>query len=46
MGAGMGVGLVIARTIVEAHGGTLTRRDEAGLVSFIISLPLLTGAFA
>ncbi|EJL33750.1 ATP-binding protein [Novosphingobium sp. AP12] len=46
IGAGMGVGLVIARTIVEAHGGTLTRRDEAGLVRFIISLPLLTGAFA
>ncbi|WP_404478579.1 sensor histidine kinase [Novosphingobium sp. BL-52-GroH] len=43
---GMGVGLVIARTIVEAHGGTLARHDEPGLVRFTISLPLLTGAFA
>jgi len=43
---GMGVGLAIARTIVEAHGGTLTRHDEPGLVRFTISLPLLTGAFA
>lgn len=44
--AGMGVGLVIARTIIEAHGGALSRSDEAGLVRFTISLPLLTGAFA
>ncbi|WP_159980625.1 MULTISPECIES: sensor histidine kinase [unclassified Novosphingobium] len=43
---GMGVGLVIARTIVEAHGGALSRSDEPGLVRFTISLPLLTGAFA
>jgi signal transduction histidine kinase len=44
MGAGMGVGLVIARTIVEAHGGTLVRRDAPGLARFIVSLPLLTGS--
>lgn len=41
--AGMGVGLVIARTIVEAHGGTLVRQDAPGLARFIVSLPLLAG---
>lgn len=44
--AGMGVGLVIARTIVEAHGGTLTRQDRPGMARFVITLPLLTGVFA
>ncbi|WP_243917670.1 ATP-binding protein [Novosphingobium beihaiensis] len=39
-GAGMGVGLIIARTIAEAHGGTLTRNDEADLVRFALTLPL------
>lgn len=45
-GMGMGVGLVIARTIVEAHGGTLTRQDMPGMACFVITLPLLSGAFA
>ena len=38
---GMGVGLSISRTIVEAHGGQLTaaRGDPAGMV-FTIDLPL------
>lgn len=45
-GAGMGVGLVIARTIVEAHGGTLVRQDIPGSARFIISLPLLAGVLA
>ncbi len=44
-GPGMGVGLIIARTIVEAHGGTLSRRDGPGLACFILSLPL-TGTVA
>jgi len=43
---GMGIGLVIARTIVEAHGGTLTRQDSAGTARFVLSLPLLVGALA
>lgn len=43
---GMGVGLAIARTIVEAHGGALSRHDEPDRVRFTLSLPLLTGSFA
>ncbi len=39
--AGMGVGTLIARTIVEAHGGTLTRTtDRDGTVRATITLPL------
>jgi signal transduction histidine kinase len=41
---GMGIGLTIARTIVEAHGGHLTREDDANTVRFVLSLPLFTGA--
>ncbi len=40
--AGMGVGTLIARTIVEAHGGTLTRTtDRDGTVRATITLPLV-----
>ncbi|KMS51807.1 histidine kinase [Novosphingobium barchaimii LL02] len=42
--AGMGVGLVIARTIIEAHGGTLVREDETACIRFALTLPLLAGA--
>lgn len=38
---GMGVGLIIARTIVEAHGGWLVREDEPGRVRFVVRLPLI-----
>lgn len=37
---GMGIGLIIARTIVEAHGGSLTRISETGSARFVISLPI------
>lgn len=43
---GMGVGLVIARTIVEAHGGTLVREDASDRISFVLSLPALAEAIA
>lgn len=36
---GMGIGLIIARTIVEAHGGTLDRHEHATRISFTIALP-------
>ncbi|WP_454798088.1 ATP-binding protein [Novosphingobium lindaniclasticum] len=38
--AGMGVGLIIARTIVEAHGGSLLRTDRSENVCFTLRLPL------
>ena len=39
---GMGIGTHVARAIVEAHGGTLTRmRGPDGLVHAALSLPLI-----
>ncbi|MBB5716303.1 ATP-binding protein [Sphingomonas aerophila] len=38
--AGMGVGLLVARAIVEAHGGRIERQDADGLITHSILLPL------
>jgi signal transduction histidine kinase len=42
---GTGMGLAIARTIIEAHGGTLSgkNRDEGGAI-FTVCLPEATEA--
>ena len=38
---GAGLGLAIAREIVELHGGTITAASEAGVTTFTIELPML-----
>ena len=38
--SGMGMGLYIARTIIEAHGGTITAESRSRGAVFHISLPL------
>ncbi|MBT0669198.1 sensor histidine kinase [Novosphingobium profundi] len=40
-GPGMGVGLMIVRSIVEAHDGRLEREDGDGFVRFTLLLPAL-----
>jgi signal transduction histidine kinase/ActR/RegA family two-component response regulator len=40
-GSGTGLGLAVAREIVEDHGGTIAvRRNEHGGATFVVSLPL------
>jgi signal transduction histidine kinase len=39
-GDGMGMGLCIARTIIEAHGGEISAESQPGGAVFHISLPL------
>jgi signal transduction histidine kinase len=41
---GLGVGLTIARTIVEAHGGTIDARENLdGGATFTVTLPRSAG---
>jgi nitrogen-specific signal transduction histidine kinase len=37
---GAGLGLAVAREIVEHHGGTIVWRREAGQTVFLIELPV------
>ena len=39
IGHGVGVGLSIAKGVIEEHGGTLTQESTAGNTAFIITLP-------
>ncbi|MFD4322653.1 ATP-binding protein, partial [Streptomyces sp. NPDC058548] len=36
---GSGLGLAVARSLVAAHGGTLTLRSEPGATAFALELP-------
>ena len=36
---GAGLGLAIAREIVELHGGTIAAESEAGITTFTVELP-------
>lgn len=43
--AGMGIGTLVARAIVEAHGGVLEReRGDVNMVHYVIRLPLMESA--
>ena len=42
--AGLGLGLPIARSIIEAHGGTITAKSLRGSGStFVVEIPLSQG---
>lgn len=44
MGAGLGLGLSIAKDIVDLHGGDISVRSESGEgTSFIVRLPIPAG---
>ncbi|MGE3459457.1 MAG: ATP-binding protein [Kofleriaceae bacterium] len=40
-GAGTGLGLPLARTIVHRHGGVLEIREHAGRSAFVVELPMV-----
>ena len=40
---GAGLGLAIAREIVELHGGTISASSEAGVTTFTVNLPVGAG---
>lgn len=37
---GMGIGLLVARAITDAHGGTLTSTQKDGMTCYSVSLPM------
>ena len=41
-GGGAGLGLAIAREIMRAHGGDITAHSEAGLTTFVLTVPAPT----
>lgn len=43
-GEGAGLGLAITRSIAEAHGGRIAVQSAAGVTTFRIDLPLVSGA--
>ena len=43
---GMGMGLSISRTIIEAHGGRISAESGDGGTAFIFTLPVVQGALA
>ncbi|MBM6952555.1 hypothetical protein H6A15_02475 [Enorma phocaeensis] len=38
-GGGAGLGLAIAREIMRAHGGDIAAHSEAGLTTFVLTVP-------
>jgi signal transduction histidine kinase len=42
---GIGLGLAVTKRIVEAHGGTITARSQAGVATtFVVSIPQAAAA--
>lgn len=41
VGQGMGLGLVISRSIALQHGGNLEAKNDTGVTTFVLSVPLM-----